>query len=92
MFIVELTFKASLDVVGSYAQAHSEFLDQYYDSGNFIVSGPQNPKTGGIIVVNAENKAAVEKIIKEDPFVIHDVVDYQIIEFEANKKQSWFQA
>ncbi len=48
---------------------------------DFIASGPQSPRVGGVIMIKGESRAAVEAIIAQDPFNINGVADYQIIEF-----------
>ena len=83
MFILILTYKASLDKVIELLGAHNAYLDKHYAKGRFIASGPQIPRTGGVILCKAASRSEVEEIIKEDPF--NAVADYQIIEFEVNK-------
>ena len=39
------------------------------------------PRTGGIILAMAESKAAVEELIKEDPFYKHELAEFDITEF-----------
>ena len=43
MFIVNLTYKVSLDEVDKYLQDHVEYLKVQYDQKNFIASGRKNP-------------------------------------------------
>lgn len=50
------------------------------------ISSPQGrrhraPRAGGVIMIKAENRIAVDAIIAQDPFNINDVADYQIVEF-----------
>jgi uncharacterized protein YciI len=61
-----------------------KFLQKNYDRGNFIVSGRRNPRTGGIIVARAGSEEEVRKIIREDPFYINRVAEYEIIPFIAS--------
>lgn len=81
MFIVSLTYKTELSEVDKYIEAHVTFLEKYYAAGKFIASGRKVPRTGGVILINATNKAEVDSIIKEDPFYIANLADYQITEF-----------
>jgi len=85
MFIILLTYNNGIEPVFLHLDAHCTFLDKYYQAGKFICSGAQNPRTGGVIICCADSKTQVEEIIQEDPFCIHDVDSYQIIEFEAKK-------
>ena len=85
MFVIVLTYKKPLEIIDQYLFEHRAFLDQGYASNFFITSGPQNPRTGGIIISQLKHRDQIENILKEDPFYIHDVVDYEIIEFEPLK-------
>jgi len=85
MFIIELTYKKSLEHVEKYLDEHRKFLDGGYRDNYFIVSGPKNPRTGGIIISQLKNQAQLESLLKQDPFYIHDVADYKIIEFNPIK-------
>lgn len=89
MFIIELTYTKPLEVVDQHLISHREFLDQYYANGTFIASGPQIPRTGGVIIAQAKNEAELQKIIEQDPFYINDIAEYRVIEFDAVKKQDW---
>ncbi|KAA2224355.1 YciI family protein [Chryseobacterium sediminis] len=85
MFIISLTYKSSIENVERLIPQHNIFLDKYYESGRFIASGRKEPRTGGIIIANAEFKNEIEQIISEDPFYIHQVADYDITEFIPSK-------
>lgn len=81
MFIAILTYKKPLSEVDRYLAAHREYLARHYAAGDFIASGPQTPRIGGVIMMRADNREAVDAIIAEDPFNINAVADYQIVEF-----------
>lgn len=80
MFIAILTYKKPLSEVDRFLAAHREYLAEHYAAGDFIASGPQTPRVGGVIMMKAENRAAVEAIIAQDPFNINGIADYQIVE------------
>ena len=52
-------------------------------SGVTICSGPQVPRTGGFILMNAASKAEALEIMKNDPYSINGVAEYSVIEFEV---------
>lgn len=85
MFIISLTYKSSIEKVEQLIPQHNIFLDIQYEAGRFIASGRKEPRTGGIIIANAESKKEAEQIISEDPFYIHEVADYTITEFIPSK-------
>ena len=81
MFIAILTYKKPLEDVDRFLQAHREYLAKHYAAGDFIASGPQTPRVGGVIMIKAKSRAVVDSIISQDPFNINGIADYQIVEF-----------
>ena len=86
MFVIELTYKVPLAEIDASMAAHVKFLKKYYAAGNFLVSGRQIPRQGGIILAIAKDRQQIEAIIGEDPFVIRGLADYRIIEFRASQR------
>lgn len=81
MFIAILTYKKPLSEVDRFLAAHREYLAKHYAAGDFIASGPQTPRIGGVIMMKADNREVVDAIIAEDPFHINGIASYQIVEF-----------
>lgn len=81
MFIAILTYKKPLSEVDRFLAAHREYLSKHYAAGDFIASGPQTPRVGGVIMIKANDRTAVDAIIAQDPFNINGIADYQIVEF-----------
>ena len=90
MFIIILTYKKLLLDVDKYLVEHRAFLDNGYRDNFFIMSGPKNPRTGGIIISQLEHREQLENILKKDPFNIYNVADYEIIEFSPTKCHTIF--
>ena len=85
MYIVNLNYIKEVSEVEKYLEEHIKFLEKYYKMGKFICSGRKNPRTGGVILLNAESLSEVEKIILEDPFNINEIAEYEITEFFPTK-------
>lgn len=81
MFIAILTYKKPLSEVDRYLAAHREYLAEHYAAGDFIASGPQTPRVGGVIMIKADDHTVVDAIIAQDPFNVNGIADYQIVEF-----------
>lgn len=90
MFVILLTYKKPLSEVEKHLAAHREYLDRHYAAGRFLCSGPLNPRTGGVILCRADNRAAVGTLTTEDPFRVHGIADYRIVEFSPTKHLSGF--
>ncbi len=92
MFIIEITYKKSLDQIDQHLTEHKAFLDNGYRNNYFVASGPKVPRTGGIIISQLTNREKLEEFLKQDPFAIHDVADYQITEFSPTKHHEHFES
>jgi uncharacterized protein YciI len=81
MFVILVTYKKSLETIDKYLTEHVNFLDHGYQNNYFFVSGRRNPRIGGVIISQLNDRNQLEALIKQDPFYIHDLADYEIIEF-----------
>jgi len=84
MFVVILTYAGSLDVVDGLLEEHIRFLQENYDKGVFLLSGPQNPRKGGVILARAESREALMDVLINDPFWREGAARYEVVEFVAN--------
>lgn len=81
MFIINLTYIKPLSEVDRFIAEHRRFLEQHYATGQFLMSGRKEPRTGGVILAQAGDRADVEAVIATDPFFREGVAQYEIIEF-----------
>jgi uncharacterized protein YciI len=86
MFVIELVYTAELSAIDAHMAAHVKFLKKYYASGNFLVSGRKIPRDGGIILAVGKSRDEIERIVDEDPFHVHGLADFRIIEFRASQR------
>jgi uncharacterized protein YciI len=86
MFVIELTYKATLAEIDASMAAHVRFLKKYYAAGNFLVSGRKIPRDGGIIVAVAQSREDIEAIVREDPFHKRGLAEFRIIQFRASQR------
>jgi len=81
MFVVLLTYTEPLAAVDALVPAHREFLQRMYQAGTFLLSGRKEPRDGGVILANASSAQELESVLVQDPFHVHGVASYQVIEF-----------
>jgi uncharacterized protein YciI len=86
MFVIELSYKASLADIDASMRAHVIFLKKYYAAGNFLVSGRKIPRDGGIILAVGKSREHIEAIMREDPFCERGLADFRVIEFRASQR------
>ncbi len=85
MIIVELTYKVDLATLEQHLADHRNFLENYYQQGYLLVSGPKEPRTGGIIIALTNNLHELTAILAHDPFYLHDLADYKFTIFNPTK-------
>lgn len=85
MFVISLNYKVPIQQVERHLEAHRAFLENYYASGHFLLSGRKVPRTGGLIVASGSDRDEIEKIIAQDPFYVHQIADYEVTEFEPTQ-------
>ena len=81
MFVVLLTYTKPLEAVDALVPAHREFLRRMYQAGTFLLSGRKEPRDGGVILANAASIQDLESLLAQDPFHVHGVASYQVIQF-----------
>jgi uncharacterized protein YciI len=86
MFVVELTYKVSLEEIDAAMKAHMVFLRRHYASGAFVMSGRKVPRDGGIILVRGESREAVEALMAEDPFCKRGLAECRVTEFRVSQR------
>jgi uncharacterized protein YciI len=86
MFVIELTYKASLAAIDACMPEHMKFLRQHYAAGTFVVSGRKIPRDGGIILAVGKTRADIEALAAQDPFVARGLADARVIEFRVSQK------
>lgn len=85
MFVIELIYKVDLAQIDAAMKPHMAFLNTHYAAGTFVMSGRKVPRDGGIILATGDDRAAVEAIVRADPFVARGLADYRIVEFRASQ-------
>lgn len=83
MFLILLEYREPPEVMDQHVAAHRAHLAVQYASGNLLMSGPQVPRNGGVIVANLKTRAEVESMMQADPFISSGVAGFRIVEFVA---------
>ncbi|KNX39582.1 hypothetical protein VV01_18075 [Luteipulveratus halotolerans] len=81
MFVLDVTYPAGPEAVDPHLEAHRAWLREQYAAGTLLASGRKEPRTGGIILARAADRASVERLIEGDPFTRAGVAAYAITEF-----------
>jgi uncharacterized protein YciI len=85
MFILLLHYVQPLTAIEAHLEGHRHFLDRHYAAGHFLASGPQVPRTGGVILAKGLSREELDGVLAEDPFYRERLATYQVIEFSPTK-------
>jgi|SRR4030042_820163 uncharacterized protein YciI len=86
-FLVLFEYKTSLDNIKKVTDDHRNFLKTGYEKGFLLLSGPQVPRTGGLVVAKAQNRKDLEDFFSNDPYNLNSYTDYKFIEFDLKSHQ-----
>jgi uncharacterized protein YciI len=90
-FIVEITYTVPFEALTEVVPVHRAFLQEGYDKGWLLMSGPLNPKTGGIVVGRAPSVDDLRDFFRKDPYSIKGLATYKFVEFEPVKRQAFLE-
>jgi len=88
-FVVEVTYKVPAEELGETVNEHRAFLQTGFDKGWLLMSGPQNPRIGGIIIARAPSSEALVQFFANDPYKVKWLAEYRMIEFDPIKRQDF---
>lgn len=86
-FVIESTYLAPLAQIDAHLAAHRAHLETGFQSGMFLASGPQEPRTGGMILARAADRVEIESFLARDPFAQRGLSRYRVVEFLPVKQQ-----
>jgi uncharacterized protein YciI len=87
MFIVLLKFSDNKARAGQFMDGHKAWLKRGFEDGVFLLAGSLKPQLGGGIMAHNISRQDLQARVNDDPFVTHDIVAPEIIEFEPTQRQ-----
>ena len=91
-FMVEITYTVAFDVLSSVVPEHRAFLQTGYDKGWLLMSGPTNPRKGGIVIAKAPTIDDLRAFFVTDPYAIKGLATYRYVEFDPVKRQPFLES
>ena len=90
-FLIDIEYTAPLEIINVIVTEHRAFLQTGYDQGMILMSGPKNPKTGGVVIARAPSMSDIQAFFFNDPYLKHNAAKYQFLEFDPVKKQDFME-
>ena len=88
-FIVEIIYKAPIEEIERTRPEHREFLKKGYENKILLVSGPQVPRIGGIVIARSESMEKIAEFFNDDPYSLKGFAEYRFIEFNPVSRQEF---
>lgn len=85
LFLIVLTYKVPLTEIDAVIPAHRAYLDQHFATGEFLASGPREPRIGGVILARAGERSRIDELIAADPFSQGNLATYDVVAFTPNR-------
>jgi uncharacterized protein YciI len=86
MFLLLLHYDDGvLDQLDELIPAHYEYVDRHMKAGTFLLTARRDPRVGGVILAGRADRARIEEITAEDPFLRTGRVRYEIIAIEPTR-------
>ncbi|GAA4841354.1 YciI family protein [Saccharopolyspora rosea] len=85
MFVVLLEYTAPESDIDGRLVDHYEWITRHYDAGDFIAAGHRHPRNGAVIIARAMSRGRLDAILATDPFLLHKLARYDVIEFQARR-------
>ena len=86
-FLVEIHYLVPAEQLADTVVEHRAFLQTGYDQGILLLSGPQIPRTGGIVIARASSLEALQLFFSNDPYQVKELASYRWVEFQPVKHQ-----
>ena len=85
MFVVILKFSDNKSKASQFMEGHQEWIKRGFDDGVFLLVGSLQPNLGGGIVAHNTSLPDLQSRVNNDPFVVDNVVNAEILEITPSK-------
>lgn len=85
MFVVLLKFSENKSKASEFMDGHNQWIKRGFDDGIFLLVGSLQPGLGGSVIAHNISASELQTRVNEDPFVVEDIVQAEILEIEPKK-------
>lgn len=75
LFIATLTYRRTPEDMEPHLDAHRDWLAANTRAGRIVAAGPLEPRSGGLVIAHCTDRSELDRMLAQDPFVIHRLVD-----------------
>ncbi|MDT0303191.1 YciI family protein [Streptomonospora wellingtoniae] len=85
LHVLRLAYTGSAEEAEPHVREHVDYLERHHASGAFLVSGQTAPPSDGGVIIARGDRAAVEEITGQDPFVRAGVGAYSVTTLDPGR-------
>ena len=83
MFLILIRYCRPLPEVEAQLEAHRTYLREAPESAGIVLTGRKTARDGGLVMLRAPNRGAVDAFIARDPYAVHRVAEFEVVEFDV---------
>ncbi len=83
MYLILLTYIRPLPEVEAVLEAHRAYLREAPEAASIVLTGRKATRDGGLVMLRAPSRAAVDDFIARDPYATAGVAAFEVIEFDV---------
>lgn len=84
-----ITYTVPLEKIDEILPQHRKFLQDDYNKNILLLSGPMNPRSGGVVIARAQSIDKIKKFFDLDPYNTNNYASFNFIEFDPVKHQDF---
>lgn len=84
MYLLNVSYIQLPAAVEPLKPAHGAWVKKHLSEGVFLFAGPKTSGLGGVIVTKSVDRALLNAILSQDPYVTENVAEYQVVAFDCN--------
>jgi uncharacterized protein YciI len=85
VFIAVTTYTSSLTPDDPVLPSHWAYIEECYRQGLLVASGPQEPRSGGVLVLRGTDRGRAEAVMDDDPLISSGRATYRLVAFTATR-------
>lgn len=83
-FMIEGTILDADIMTDEIMKEHMAYTQKAMDDGTTLISGLKTDMSGGVFIMSADSTEKIESYLSHEPFKIHGIQEYRIIEFDCH--------
>lgn len=81
LFIIDIDYISNLQRIDRLLPDHRRWLEEHFNTGTFLISGPKQPRSGGTVLARGRTLKEIESLAATDPFILARAAVNRVIAF-----------